>query len=497
MNFNKLADAINKKDRKKQNDHATKAVKEFTKLLKKIRKKLSKASPEFSSKANAKKYLEKFKEVEVYLNIYMGTLEESEGDNTARNGTLNLLTTLIFEDANMSPEEEDRLFRFAKKGFEFQLLWVEQESLRDMLPLEMRKFLPRNLVFSIDEGRNISQVRDRVGGEIRDLLYKHDLLQEMISKYNDLVDEVKRDMLSPHWDEQISAILTAIMMETGIRSGDEKAGRTTRGEDEIATFGARSLRPRHIQDFREDLVSISFAGKGAVENTVEITDIDIINALTPYIDRARVDVGLGGSADPVSQLPIFYGLGGQQYNARYLREYVKDIIKSKKLQPRDFRMLKATRSFYEHFEECQEKFHEEVRDLAKAGTANLKQVVAEKVSEFLNSAVERAAGNLSHVEKRNTIDYYVSPMVVLNFLSQGYIEKNIETAIVKGFDTISFDVDKFIQVSNLYGTKNYPLGKTATDLSNLLDEMDDAMSERRSTDLSVLLEEMEDTLGKV
>lgn len=496
MSLYRSADALNKQDAKDQKAHATKAVREFKKLLKKLQKKVTLEG--FSSKAKLKKYLSVFPEVEQYLDVYMGTLQESEGDTTVRNNTLNLLVSLVFEEEVLTSEESDRLFRLAQKGFEFQLLWVEQKSLRDRLPQEIRKFLPRNLVFNVDEGGNISQVRDRVGNEIRDLLHKEALLQEMISNYNDLVDEVKADMLSPYWDEQISAILTAIMMETGIRPGANTPGKTTRGEEEIATFGARSLRPRHIQAFQEDLVSIQFKGKGAVDNTAEITDIDIINALTPYIDRAKADVGLGGTADPASQMPIFNGLGGQVYDIRQLRGYIKSKIKSKKLEPRDFRMLKATRSFYNHFEECQEAFHEEVRDLAKAGTANLKQVVAERVSSFLNSALEKAAHNLSHVEMQNTIDYYVSPMVVLNFLSQGYIEKNIETAIVKGFDTLSFDMDKFIKVSKLYGTAKYPLGKSATDLSSLLDEMDDVLGEKRAgVDLSSLLEEMGDKLGKV
>ena len=496
MSFDRSADALNKQDAQKQKAHATKAVKEFKKLLKKVKKKVN--LEEISSKARLKKYISAFNEVEAYLNLYMGTLEESEGDETVRNNTLNLLNTLVFEDEVLTPQEELRLNRNARRGFEFQILWVEQESLRDRLPQEMRKFLPRNLTFDIDEGGiNITQVRDRVGGEIRDLLHKEELLQEMISNYNDLVDEVKADMQSRFWDEQISAILTAIMMETGIRPGGNLPGRTTRGEEEIATFGARSLRPRHIQSFREDLISIEFKGKGAVDNTAEITDIDIINALTPYIERAKADVGLGGTADPASQMPIFRGLGGEVYDIKLLRGYIKSKIKSKKLEPRDFRRLKATRSFYDHFEECQEKFHEEVRDLAKAGTANLKQLVAERVSDFINSAVEKAASNLSHVEMRNTIDYYISPMVVLNFLSQGYIENNIETAITRGFDTISFDVNKFIDVSNLYGTENYPIGKSATDLSNLLEDMDKVMERRSGVDLLDLLDQMDDSVGKV
>lgn len=496
MSLYRSADAQSVQDAKNQKTHATKAVREFKKLLKTLQKKVTLEG--FSTKAKLKKYLAVFPEVDKYLDVFMGTSQESEGDKSVRNNTLNLLVSLVFEEEVLTNVQSDRLFRLAKKGFEFQLLWVEQESLRDRVPQEIRKFLPRNLTFDLDEGGNITQVRDRVGGEMRDLLHKEALLQEMISKYNDLVDEVKADMQSRFWDEQISAILTAIMMETGIRPGGNAPGRTTRGQQEIATFGARSLRPRHIQDFREDLISIEFKGKGAVDNTAEITDIDIINALTPYIDRAKADVGLGGNADPASQMPIFRGLGGEVYDIKQLRGYIKSKINSKNLEPRDFRRLKATRSFYEHFEECQEKFHEEVRDLAKAGTANLKQVVAERVSDFINSAVQKAAGHLSHVQMQNTIDYYVSPMIVLNFLSQGYVEKNIQTAIVKGFDTISFDMDKFIKVSKLYGTKKYPLGKSATDLSSLLNDMDDVLDGKRAgVDLSSLLEEMDDKLGKV
>ena len=496
MSFDRSADAINKEDAKKQKAHAVKAVREFNKLLKKVQKKVN--LEEVSTKARLKKYISSFKEVELYLNLYMGTLEESEGDNSNRNKALNLLTSLVFEEDTLSTEEEVKVNRLARRGYEFHILWTAQESLRDSLPKEIRKFLPRNLTFDLDEGEDIIQVRDRVGGEMRDLLHKEAQLQEMISNYNDLVDEVKADMQSRFWDEQISAILTAIMMETGIRPGGNTPGKTTRGKQEIATFGARSLRPRHIQEFREDLISIEFKGKGAVDNTAEITDIDIINALTPYIERVQADVGLGGSAEPASQLPFFDGLRGEVYDIKNLRGYIKSKINSKNLEPRDFRRLRATRSFYEHFEECQEKFHEEVRDLALAGTANLKQVVAERVSDFINSAVEKAAGHLSHVQMQNTIDYYVSPMIVLNFLSQGYIEKNIQTAIVKGFDTISFDVDKFIKVSEVFGTDSYPLGKSATDLSSLLEEMDNALGERRSgVDLLDLLEEMDSTLGKV
>lgn len=508
MSFNQYAtqeltaDSVNIQDAKDQERHAKKALTAFKRLVTSTKKKIPPTLLEEDNKRELRKYIRALPPVQKFLDDYMGTIAEAEGDEKVRNQASALLANILVE-GSMNAGHAESLLRFARMGFEYKLLFVEQASLRTRLPKEIRKFLPRNLVFEIDEGGNISQVRDRVGNEMRDLLFKSALLTDMITNYNDLVDEVKQDMLSPYEDLKLSAILTAIMMETGIRPGSDKLGKSVVYEGgepvEIATFGARSLRPAHIREFREDFVGIEFKGKKGMDNLAEITDRDIISALTPYIEKAKSEVGLGGSADPASQLPLFVGLNGFKYSYNYLRQYLKTKLKGSNLEPRDFRQLKATRRFYEHFEECQEQFHEEIQILAKEGAANLSEVVAERVSDFFNQALEKASGQLSHAEQQNTINYYISPMIVLNFLSQGYIQRNIETAIVRGFDTISFDTDKFIEVSKLYGTDKYPVGKTAgEDLLNLLDQMKDTLGERSAgTDLMNLLDEMDSTLGKV
>lgn len=499
------ADAVNEQDAVNQLAHAKKALLQFKRIAKTILKSASKIPDLFDEGRGSalRKYISAFPEVSSFLDTYMGTLAESEGDESLRKKVISLFANVLLNNGVVNAEQEALFFRYANAGFEYKVLFVEQASLRTSLPKEIRKFLPRNLVFEVDEGGMISQVRDRVGNQMRDLLHKHELLVSMIRDYNDLVDEVKKDMLSPYEDLKLSAILTAIMMETGIRPGADKPGSSVGYEGgekiEIATFGARSLRPAHIQEFREDFVGIQFKGKAGMDNVAEITDRDIISALTPYIEKAKTEVGLGGSADPAAQLPLFVGLNGFKYSYNYLRQYIKTKLGGSNLEPRDFRMLKATKRFYEHFEECQEDFHEEIKALAVGGAANLKEVVAERVSAFFNQAVERASSSLSHAEQANTINYYISPMIVLNFLSQGYIQTNIETAIVRGFDTISFDVDKFIKVSKLYGTKKYPVSKTAgTDLVDLLDQMKGALGEKSAgTDLIDLLDQMGGALGKV
>lgn len=497
------ADAVNKQDARDQERHAKKALSAFKRLVTALRKSIPADLIDEEKKRELRRYISALPNVVKFLDDHIGTIAEAEGDESLRKKVVTLLSLSLFNTGSPSVELQELMLRYARTGFELKLLFVEQASLRTSLPKEIRKFLPRNLVFEVDEGGNISQVRDRVGNQMRDLLYKHEILAEMIANYNDLVDEVKKDMLSPYEDLKLSAILTAIMMETGIRPGADKPGTSVvyQGDEpvEIATFGARSLRPAHIQEFREDFVGIQFKGKAGVDNVAEITDRDIIQALTPYIEKAKDEVGLGGSADPASQLPIFVGLDGFKYSYNYLRQYLKTKIKSSSLEPRDFRMLKATRKFYEHFEECQEEFHEQIKALAKKGASNLSEVVAERVSEFFNQALERASGQLSHAEQQNTINYYVSPMIVLNFLSQGYIQRNIETAIVRGFDTISFDTDKFIEVSKLYGTKKYPVGKTAgEDLLSLLDQMKSTLGDKQAgSDLADLLDQMDSVLGKV
>lgn len=502
MGFQIQADALNVRDAKNQIKHTRKAVQEFIKLHKKISEKIDVSS--FDKKPRFKKYISAFPEVGQYIDKFMGTVEEAEGSTRVRNGALNLLITLLFEGRPVTHLEESKIKRYADQGFEYKLLFTEQASVRERIPKAIRKYLPRNIVFNLDDAGNISQVRDRIGNQVRDLLHKHDLLAEMISKYNDLVDEVLTDMQSPYEDTKLSAILTAIMMETGIRPGSQKIGKTVRKDsqgnvvEEIATFGASSLRPAHIEEFRDDFVAIRFMGKSGVENVAELSNSEIIGALTPYIEKASEEVALG-TGDPESQLPIFRGLEGFVYDYNYLRRYIKSKLGNSGLEPRDFRTLKATRNFYEHVEEEQEDLHLTIKNLVARGTADVKELVANEVAEFFDNALDRASQGLSHMERQNTIDYYVSPMIVLNFISQGYVERNIEKAILQGFDTISFDVDKFINIANTAGTSSYPLGRTAGEnLLSLITQFDDSFGEKASAEnLLDLMDAMGTSFGNI
>ena len=106
----------------------------------------------------------------------------------------------------------------------------------------------------------------------------------------------------------------------------------------------------------------------------------------------------------------------------------------------------------------------------------------------------------------SAIDYYITPNFVLNFLSQGYMEAKIEEAVKQGYKTVSFDIQKFIDVANLFGTDSYPL-RRATDLSQLIQSMDDEMGEvtgevlgevMGGDNLESLLNEMDDErMGKL
>jgi hypothetical protein len=145
----------------------------------------------------------------------------------------------------------------------------------------------------------------------------------------------------------------------------------------------------------------------------------------------------------------------------------------------------------------QEQLHEDVKALVDAGTQNIQEEVANRVTHFINDAIKSVSDSLHHSEMGSAIDYYITPNFVLNFLHQGYIERNIDKAVAQGYDTVSFDIQKFIDVANLFGTDSYPLRK-ATDLSQLLQVMDSEMGEvTGSYDLSSLLEDMDNQMGEV
>ncbi len=499
-------DDLNVQDRRDQIKHTRNAKKRIKALSTRLKNRVS-----YGSVREAISDLGGMRSVKNFLNSYAGEAKDGEGNprqkgsiERNRNRLLRMLAKIVTGDATFD-EIEDELTTVADQGFEFKVLSVEQESLRDALSVDIRQFLPRNLTLKVDESGQVSEVTERVGNQIRSLKHKHGILVQTIGKYNTMLTDIKKELNSASNErDKLNTLLTLIMLETGIRVGGGKPGKTIKRlpdgtEVEVITYGLTELRPSHIKSLKTSSLKIKVEGKYGAELLYSLSDREIIASLKPYLVKATADAGMG-IGNPSLEPKIFTGLNGWKYHYSKLIKYIDRKFGQYDMKPHDFRMLYANRRLFATMADQQEQLHEDVKALVDAGTQNIQEEVATRVTTFINDAIQSVADDLHHSDMGSAIDYYITPNFVLNFLNQGYIVNNIEDAVKQGYKTVSFDIQKFIEVANLFGTDSYPLRK-ATDLSQLLQSMDDEMGEvmgevMGGVNLESLLDDMDDEMGR-
>jgi hypothetical protein len=95
--------------------------------------------------------------------------------------------------------------------------------------------------------------------------------------------------------------------------------------------------------------------------------------------------------------------------------------------------------------------------------------------DTFNAAVARAQEALSHDSATTTVQAYLNPEIVFQFLSTGSVGASIEEAILAGSPQLSFDPEVFVQRA---------LAKTASKGFSLQDLLDDIDEERAKAGIS-------------
>lgn len=338
----------------------------------------------------------------------------------------------------------------AFKGYEAQVMAEAQKPLREHVPEEFRAFLPKNIVVDIDNQGQIKRITDRFENEHENLGKKIARMRDLVGRYNKIARKVKQDLRSADEMTRLSAMITAIIMETGIRPGQEGNGvvKTVDGvEVKIETFGAITLGPGHIRFVRENFVELEFLGKKGSTNTATLSDAALIKVLKSYVDQALK------SGTPY----VFVNAEGEPYSYTHLQKYFRANFGD--LNPTDFRKLKATETILHALRDEQTALYERIRSFAEDAKDDLKQrVVAEVVATF-EAAITRAQAALSHDNAATTVGAYINPEIVLRFLSQGRVDDSLETAILSGKTKLVFDPQTFLMAAR---------GKVARSLGALL-----------------------------
>ena len=431
------------RDLKARAKHVKDALAAFRDLLKALQPYADRAQAEFPGKDQESlqrrgrvfvKFVKDLPELNAYLDKWVGANSHDPKAYSWRSQVLYQARNVLTLGAPL----KDALVEIGKqadKGFEALALAESQKPLREVLPEELRAYLPQRVVVEVDPAGVIKKVTDRFETEYETLGVKVQTMHALVRQYNAIAQQVKRDLKSGDELTRMAALVTAIIMETGIRPGKEGNGfvKVQDGNEvDIETFGAITLGPTHVKFVRDNFVRLEFVGKKGSTNVAHLTDAEVVRLLGTYVEQAKK----GGSTF------VFVTSKGVPFTYTDLQRYFREHFAG--FSPTDFRKLKATDTVLTNLREEQQTLYARIRGFAQTSKKDLKERVVQEVVTAVQRAYERAQEALSHEDVATTIRAYVNPEILLRFLSQGKVEESLSSAILTGKTTLSFDPDVFV-----------------------------------------------------
>ena len=401
-------------------------------------------------------------QVSDFLDAYVGTIEVSDKADSWRRTTIYLIRDYLAGEKTLR-EISSTFESNCVRSFKAIELHKMQEPLRGAIPPELRAYLPDTIVIDVDSDGNVKKINDMFGNKVYTLAEKVKTQKKLLTKYNEIVKKVKKDLRSDDEMTKLSAIITSIIMETGIRPGqvgnriveliDDK-------EVEVETFGATTLRPSHVSFVRQNFAELKFKGKKGTINTAEISDRDIVSVLKDYVDNA-----LEAGTDY-----IFATSEGEQFSYTHLVAYFKKNFKGFKIT--DFRKLRATQEVFQGLKEERDGMLRKIKAVSSLETEELTQKVVEIVAETINKAHERAQLALSHESSSTTEGAYINPEVLLRFLSTANMQRTLKECITTGKTKLHFDPMLFVREAKKVASTQryvYASGRKLESLDTLID----------------------------
>ncbi len=380
-------------------------------------------------------------EVLAFLDEFIGTESDDPKAKGWRNQIVYQARNVLLTTKYSMKKAGEEVAKQAFKGFKAMVMAEAQAPLREIIPPSLREFLPENIIVEVDEHGTISKITDRFENEHETLGKKVDSMRSLVAQYNEIALQVKADLKSGDELTKLAALITAIIMETGIRPG--KAGnavvKTINDEKlEIETFGAITLGPQHVNFIRRNFAKLEFIGKKGGTNIANVADANIVKMLQSYVDRALK------KGTPY----IFTTARGEQFTYSNLQTYFRNSI-LREFKPTDFRKLRATAAVLEALAEEQQSLYARIRGFAKVQKADLKERLSEEIAETFRAAVTRAQSALSHESVKTTLRSYINPEIIFRFLSQASIEAKLEDVILQGKPTLAFRPAQFIGLAKM------------------------------------------------
>ena len=378
-----------------------------------------------------------------------------------------------------------KLAGIVKSSHKSKILNDERDAIEAALPKTFLKFLPKTLIVEVDKNKKITGIKSKFAEKLDDLGAKIERQKLLLQGLTKLETKVKKDLVSPDHDTKMKALLVYLMLDTGIRPGDEDnkvklkdidLDDLEEGEEVdqyLETYGATTLNKHHIQFIRENYVSLEFIGKKGIINIATISDVVLAKALKDLVDKTK--------ANKKSNY-LFLDSEGKVFSQPKVTEYLRSIIPGLNLT--DFRKLKSTRVLLEALRQKQEMITGMIYDITQDQVADVKGEIVDVIADVVEQAYKESVKALSHQSMNTTIKSYINPQVILNFLATGKVADKIEDIVFKD-QKLVFDPQVFITQALAYGSATEQLyGKE--DYTSL-DDSGNNMLKKASIRLSFIL----------
>lgn len=341
-----------------------------------------------------------------------------------------------------------KLAGIVKSSHKSKILNEERDALTSVIPQTFLKFLPKTLIVEVDKNNKITALKSKFAEKLDDIAAKIERQKILLTNLTKLETKIKKDLISPDHDTKMKALLVYLMLDTGIRPGDEDnkvkidVEQDEDGEEidqYLETYGATTLNKHHIKFIRANFVRLEFVGKKGVINLADITDSTLTKAITDLVNKTK--------ANKKSNY-LFLDKEGKVFGQPKVTDYLRSIVPGLNLT--DFRKLKSTRVFLDALREKRTMILGMIYDITQDQVANAKEEIMEVIRDVVDQAYRESVKALSHQSMNTTIKSYINPQVLLNFLSTGKVADKIEDIVFKD-QKLVFDPQVFITQAIAYG----------------------------------------------
>lgn len=344
-----------------------------------------------------------------------------------------------------------KLAGIIKSSHKSKILNEERDALQSIIPQTFLKFLPKTLIVDIDKNNKIKAIKSKFAEKIDDIGAKIERQKILLSNLTKLEDKLKKDLKSPDHDTRMKALIVYIMLDTGIRPGQEdnkikiKDLDVEKDEDGeeidqyLETYGAITLNKHHIQFIRSNFVRLEFVGKKGIINLADVSDSIIVKAITDLVNKTK--------ANKKSNY-LFLDFQGNVFDQSKVTAYLRAIVPGLNLT--DFRKLKSTRVLIDALKQKQNMILGMVYDITQEQVEDVKGEIIEVIRDVVDQAYRESVLALSHQSMNTTIKSYINPQVLLNFLATGKVADKLEDIVFKE-QKLVFDPQVFITQALAYG----------------------------------------------